>query len=164
MPVIIREAISDHERRLRLDELFFSTTDRKGIIRSGNQVFARISGYPREALIGQPHNMVRHPDMPRAVFRLLWEQLQAGNAISAYVKNRAADGSPYWVLATVDQAADGYVSVRMSPSSPLFEAARAVYTDVLAVEREVEGGDLRRRKASIEAGMRRLLERLAAAG
>ncbi len=154
----------DRERRFDIDELFYSRTDGKGIIESGNEVFVRVSGYSREQLIGQAHNIVRHPDMPRALFRVFWERLQAGAAVSAYVKNLAEDGTYYWVLATADAAGDGFASVRTKPASDLFGAAKAMYADVLAVEQRVEGGDVRRRKAAIEAGVERLNELLAAAG
>ncbi len=160
----VAQTLVDHERRFDTDELFFSRTDRKGIIQSGNDVFVRVSGFTREQLVGQPHNVVRHPDMPRALFRVFWERLQAGDSVSAYAKNLAEDGSHYWVLATADAAGDGFASVRTKPASDLFAAAKAMYADVLAVERRVEGGDVRRRKAAIEAGVERLNELLAAAG
>ncbi len=160
----VAKAADNRERRFDIDELFFSRTDRKGIIRSGNEVFVRVSGYPRDELVGQAHNMVRHPDMPRALFRVFWERLQAGAGVTAYVKNRAEDGSYYWVLATADAVGDGFVSVRTKPASPLFATAKAMYADVLAVEKQVEGGDVRRRKAAIDAGVERLNELLAAAG
>ena len=89
------------ERAFGPHELFFSTTDRKGIIRSGNQVFVRVSGHPLETLLGAPHNIIRHPDMPRAVFQLLWSYLDQGKPFAGFVKNMAADGCYYWVMALV---------------------------------------------------------------
>ena len=65
------------EQPFEIDELFFSATDRKGIITSGNSVFVRVSDYSREELVGRAHNLVRHPDMPRAVFQILWDYLEA---------------------------------------------------------------------------------------
>ena len=85
---------------LNSEELFFSRTDEKGIILSGNDIFVKVSGYRREELIQNPHNIVRHPDMPKAVFKLFWQTIQAQQPICAYVKNMAADGSYYWVFAT----------------------------------------------------------------
>ncbi len=164
MSAVLASGADPVEARFDLDELFFSRTDTKGIITSGNDVFVRVSGYSKEELLGRPHNVVRHPDMPRAVFRVLWDRLQAGLDVAAYVRNRAADGSYYWVLATVDQAAGGFLSVRLKPSSELFALARSAYEDVLAVEQRVEGGDVRRRKAAIDAGVERLLELLDGAG
>src|SRR4051812_28520927 len=77
----------DRERAFDIQELFFSATDGKGIIRSGNDVFLRVSGLKRDELVGQAHNIVRHPDMPRAIFHLFWEYLTAGKPIASYVKN-----------------------------------------------------------------------------
>ena len=103
----------DRESPFEIDELFFSTTDRKGVITFGNDVFVRVSGHPRERLIGAPHNVIRHPDMPRAVFRLLWDYVLAGRSVVAYVKNMAADGAYYWVLALVTPIRGGFLSVRL---------------------------------------------------
>ena len=107
------------------NELFFSTTDQKGVITAGNQVFERVSGYALEDMVGRAHNIVRHPDMPRAVFRLLWDTIGAGRPIAAYVRNRAADGAYYWVMASVVPIAGGYLSVRLAPGSEHFQAAKA---------------------------------------
>lgn len=154
----------DRARPFAIDELFFSTTDARGVIRSGNDVFARVSGLELEDLVGKAHNVVRHPDMPRAVFRTFWDALGAGRGVAAYVKNLAADGAYYWVMAFAVPAAEGFVSVRLKPSSPLFEVAQRVYREVLAVERAVEGDDVRKRKPAIEAGVAKLHELLAAEG
>jgi PAS domain S-box-containing protein len=105
----------EHERAFGAGELFFSATDRKGIIRAGNDVFVRVSAYERDELIGRPHNIIRHMDTPRCVFKLLWEYLERREPIAAYVKNRAKDGGYYWVLAVVVPAGDGYLSVRVKP-------------------------------------------------
>ncbi|MFN8635353.1 MAG: PAS domain-containing protein [Chloroflexota bacterium] len=146
------------------DEIFFSTTDRKGRIRSGNRVFARVSGYSRAELIGSPHNVIRHPDMPRVVFRLLWQTIEAGKPIAAYVKNMAKDGSYYWVLATVVPCDGGYLSVRIKPTTGYFDAAQAVYEDLLAVEQQIEQDGPHRRDAAMAAAGVRLQERLQEAG
>lgn len=152
------------ERPFDIDELFVSTTDRKGHIRMTNHVFVRVSGYERDELIGRAHNVIRHPDMPRSVFRLFWQFLEAGNPVAAYVKNLAKDGAHYWVMAIAIPAGEGYLSVRLKPTSPLFTLAQEIYADVRAVEESVEGGDPRMRKVSIEAGAERLAARLAQAG
>jgi PAS domain S-box-containing protein len=124
----------EHERLFNLDELFFSTTDLKGIIQSGNEVFKRVSGYEYEELIGQPHNIIRHPSMPRAVFKLLWDYLNNGRVFAGYVKNMAADGSFYWVTALVVPIKNGYLSIRFKPSSPYWSAAKDVYAELLTIE------------------------------
>lgn len=155
----------DRERTFAIEELFFSTTDAKGIIRYGNKVFSRVAGYELEKLIGEPHNIIRHPDMPRAVFQLLWDTIQADRPIVAYVKNMAKDGSYYWVLASVLPCKGGYLSIRIKPSSPIFDVVKAVYADVLATERAVEAdGEPNALKRGIQAGLARTLELLKSKG
>lgn len=146
------------EREFNFDELFFSITDGKGLIRSGNSVFVRVGGYTLDELIGKPHNIVRHPDMPRAVFRLLWDYISEGKPIAAYVKNRAKDGGYYWVLATVTPMTGGYLSIRLKPSSPIFGVVREVYKDLVAFERQMEASQPR--KAVIDASLARLNAKL----
>ncbi|MEN0058763.1 MAG: PAS domain-containing protein [Bdellovibrio sp.] len=122
------------ENPFAFDEFFFSTTDERGVILFGNDVFVRVSGYAKEVLKGAPHSIIRHPDMPRAVFKLLWNTIQAGDPIAAYVKNLAANGNFYWVLAFVFPIEGGYISIRVKPSSALFEAAQQLYVATLDVE------------------------------
>ena len=118
----------------RFGELFFSRTDERGRILSGNGVFQRISQYSWDELIDKPHNIIRHPDMPRAVFWLLWDTLKRGNPIGAYVKNRAKDGRYYWVFAIVTPAEGGYLSVRLKPSSPVFQLVEQEYRALAEAE------------------------------
>lgn len=123
------------ERAFDISELFFSTTDRKGIITTCNEVFLRVAGFPPDELLGKPHNTIRHPEMPRCVFELLWEYILSGRPIGAYVKNRAKTGEYYWVYALASPAADGFISVRLKPITPYFDTVRKLYPDLLAVER-----------------------------
>jgi len=122
------------------DEIFFSTTDLKGIINSGNDVFARVSKYPIEEMIGKPHNIVRHPDMPKVVFKLLWDYIQRGKPIVAYVKNMAKDGSYYWVLAVVSPLFNEegevyrYISIRIKPTSDFFKTIQKLYKELIKAE------------------------------
>ncbi len=118
------------------EELFFSRTDSRGIILSGNTVFQRISQYGWDELIRKPHNIIRHPDMPKGVFYLLWHVIKQGKPIGAYVKNRAKDGRYYWVFAIVTPVEDGYLSVRLKPSSDFFGVVEGAYKTLLAYERE----------------------------
>ena len=134
----------DQERPFRSDELFFSTTDRKGIILNGNDVFVRVSGHALENLVGQPHNIIRHPDMPRAVFGLLWDYLDRDAPFAGYVKNMAADGCYYWVMALVAPAREGFLSVRFKPASPFFDVVRKLYPQLLATEHAAGQGNWRR--------------------
>lgn len=138
-----------------LDELFFSTTDAGGRIRTGNPVFTRVSGYDAAELAGRAHNVVRHPDMPRVVFRVLWDHLQAGEPVAAYVKNRTKDGRPYWVVATASPLSDGHLSVRFKPSGEHFPVVRDLYGELRAIEAEAEAAGASRAEA-IEASTARL--------
>lgn len=122
------------EALFALQELFYSRTDPRGVIRTGNTVFQRVSGYDWGRLAGAPHRIVRHPDMPRAVFHLLWQTIRKGDIIVAYVKNRTASGGHYWVLATVLPLPDGYLSIRIKPGSPVFAQVRKLYADLRAEE------------------------------
>lgn len=126
---------TDHEAVFAPHELFVSRTDGRGIIKAGNEVFARISGFTIEELVEQPHNIIRHPDMPKAVFKLLWDTLGRGEVIAAYVKNMAKDGSFYWVLATVFPFQGGYLSVRLKPTTSNLKVVEGLYREVLSVER-----------------------------
>lgn len=119
----------------KFHELFFSTTDERGIIKYGNDVFVSISGYAEDHIIGAPHNIVRHPDMPKAVFKLFWEFLKSGSPIAAYVKNLAADGSYYWVMAFAFPVQGGYLSIRFKPSSPLFQTVQELYQEIIKKEK-----------------------------
>lgn len=125
----------NQESRFEPHELFFSRTDKRGVIQSGNAVFVRVSQHSEEALFGAPHNLIRHPDMPKAVFRLFWDMIQANRPIGAYVKNMSKDGSYYWVFAAVWPIENGYLSLRLKPMSPLLEKVKGLYSAVLAKEK-----------------------------
>lgn len=151
-----RQFRCESEIPLDFNELFFSRTDERGKIQAGNEVFQRISGFSWPELLGKPHNIVRHPDMPRAVFRLLWDRLQQDKPTGAYVKNRAKDGRFYWVYAIITPIAGGYLSVRMKPSSALLPIVARAYADLLEMEKS-EG-------LSPPQSAERLLQRLSALG
>ena len=143
------------EREVPSDEFLVSKTDKKGIIKYANITFIKISGYSEEELIGKPHNIVRHPDMPRAVFKLLWNTIEKGEEFWGYVKNMAKDGSYYWVFAHVTPSYDlegkeiiGYTSDRRKPRKDAVERINKIYKDML--EAEKTGG--------IEAGIKKLQE------
>ncbi len=154
----------NESRPFEIHELFFSTTDRAGVIRSGNEVFRRVAGFDSvEELIGKPHNIIRHPDMPRAVFDLLWKHLLADQPIAAYVKNLATDGCYYWVVALAIPIADGFLSVRFKPSTPLFKQVQDIYRELREIELPAEGTPGLRQEAMERAGAR-LVEILAEKG
>lgn len=159
-----------HEGEQRLDELFFSRTDTSGRIRSGNDVFARVSGYPLEEMLGQPHSLVRHPDTPRAAFSFFWEVLGQGRPVAAYVKNRTKAGRHYWVMASAFPVEGGHLSIRLTPTSPLFAHVQELYRQVCAAEAAAErdldgdGAGSRRRDRVVAAGREALLSGLSAHG
>lgn len=152
------------EHAVRIEDLFFSTTNLKGIIQSGNSVFVRISGFTAADLLGAPHNMVRHPEMPRTVFKLLWDTIQARRPLSAYVKNISRDGKAYWVLANVFPVVVGgellkYISVRTKPLAGVFAEVPALYEAVRAAELAAPAGDkggMQAGAAAMQAGLARL--------
>lgn len=148
---MVRPEPRDTERPFHLHELFFSTTDERGVIVHGNKVFVRVSGYAEEQLIGAPHSIVRHPDMPRCVFQLLWDTIRSQQTIVAYVKNLASDGSYYWVLAVVTPFPGGYLSIRLKPSAPLFQQVKGLYGELLKTEREIEQRGVKERAMAIVA-------------
>ncbi|ADR34612.1 PAS sensor protein [Sulfuricurvum kujiense DSM 16994] len=122
------------EAKFENDELFFSITDRTSTILTGNEVFVRISGYKKEELIGQYHNIIRHPDMPRVVFKVLWDHINNDKPVVAYVKNQAKTGEYYWVLAAVFPLNDRFISIRIKPNSQIFAAVRELYFKLLMAE------------------------------
>lgn len=126
--------VRQEEVAFAFDELFFSRTDDRGIILSGNSVFQRISMYSWDELLKKPHNIIRHPDMPKAVFWLLWDTIKRKEPIGAYVKNKAKDGRYYWVFAIVTPIEGGYLSVRLKPSSPVFDIVQKEYSTLVAKE------------------------------
>ena len=124
------------EEPFGIAEVLISRTDARGVILAGNEVFRRVSGFDWARLIGAPHRVIRNPDTPRAVFWLLWQTLQTGEPIVAFVKNRSASGWWYWVLAVVLPVEDGYLSGSFKPSGPLFSQVRAIYDDLLTAEKD----------------------------
>ena len=131
-------AASEESRAFQIDELFFSTTDKKGLIGKANHVFMRVSAFSADELRNKPHNIIRHPDMPRVVFKVLWEYIEDSRPIVAYVKNRAKDGRYYWVVALVSPTAEGYLSVRFKPSSPLLSTVEGLYRHLRKIEKSIE--------------------------
>ena len=135
------------EKVMREDDFIVSKTDLKGRITYGNRIFMEFSGYSEAELIGTQHNIIRHPDMPRAVFKLLWDTIQAGRECNAYVKNMARDGSFYWVFANVtpnydkDGKITGYFSVRRKPKASGVKTAAGLYQAMLAAERQAGARD-----------------------
>lgn len=129
------------EHILQDSDVIVSKTDLKGRITYTNHIFRQISQFKEEELLGKSHNIIRHPDMPRCVFKLLWQQLQAGQEIFAYVKNICKNGDFYWVFAhvtpTIDDAGhiQAYHSLRRKPKSASIQAIEPLYQKLIAVEK-----------------------------
>lgn len=158
------ETIQGNERLFGAEDVFFSTTDLKGVIRNANQTFMTLARHSREEMVGAPHNIIRHDDMPAGVFKLMWDDLQAGRPVCTYVLNRAGDGRDYWVFATVTAIENGYVSVRTKPlDESAFATVREIYGRVRAREREVAEKGASRREVA-EKGAEALLAELDALG
>jgi PAS domain S-box-containing protein len=128
---------------MRADDFIVSKTDPRGRITYGNETFIEFSGYSEKELLGAQHNIIRHPDMPRGVFRFLWDNIRKGEEVFAYVKNMARDGSFYWVMANVtpDQDAQGrivgYLSVRRAPRRKAIAVVEGLYRQMLEIEKKV---------------------------
>ncbi len=146
------QAVTQREYIFPSGQILVSTTDLKGRILHANAVFVETSGYALEELLGQPHNILRHPDVPQEAFRDLWATIQAGQPWSGVVKNRRKNGDHYWVLANVTPLLDGgrpvaYLSVRSQPTREQIVAAEELYALMRA---EAAGGRPRHRLLSGE--------------
>lgn len=126
------------------EEIIVSKTDTTGRITYANDVFLRVAGFAEDEIIGQPHSIIRHPDMPRCVFKLIWDTIQSGTEVFGYVLNMAKNGDHYWVFAHVtptfraDRSITGYHSNRRKPDATQVERVRALYAELLAEENRHE--------------------------
>lgn len=128
------------ERFFDPGEIIVSKTDTKGRLVYVNELFLSIADYTEPEVLGQPHNIIRHPHMPRCVFKLLWDTISVGNELFAYVINRTKFGDHYWVLAHVtpnvnsDGEITGYHSSRRSPSRDAIDKIAPLYQQLLSEE------------------------------
>lgn len=134
-------AISGKETTFDDDEIIVSKTDLTGKLTYGNRTFYRMAGLSEKQCLGQQHNIIRHPEMPRSVFELLWTTLQSGKELFAYVNNRSSNGDNYWVFAHVTPSLDGsgnvvgYHSNRRVPSRAVLNThIIPLYKDLLKIE------------------------------
>jgi PAS domain S-box-containing protein len=156
------QPVNDHEYVLTENQSPMSRTDLHGNITFVNADFMEASGFSEEELIGQPHNLVRHPSMPSAAFADMWSYLKAGRSWTGIVKNRRKDGGYYWVMANASPMWEngsvvGYASVRMAPPASLLATVRAAYTHLAqgnADRLEIERGWV------VRAGVRGLWQRM----
>ena len=154
------------ERFFDEDDVIVSKTDMKGRITYANRTFLQVAGYTEAEILGQPHSIIRHPDMPRAVFKFLWDTIEAGQEIFAYVINRAKNGDHYWVYAHVTPSYDnsgrmiGYHSNRRVPDRHVLENSVIPLYRALCDEeaRHVNG------KEQLAAGYRMLVDTIAGTG
>ncbi|MBL4758614.1 MAG: PAS domain-containing protein [Rhizobiales bacterium] len=145
--------LTDTERHFGEDDLIVSKTDLKGHIIYANRTFLEISGYTEQEVMGQPHSLIRHPDMPRCIYKLLWDTIQKGEEIFAYVINRCKNGDHYWVYAHISPTTDtsgqvlGYHSNRRVPSRRILdEAIIPLYQELKTTEQKYQN-----RKQGLEA-------------
>ena len=148
------------ERVMRDNDFIVSKTDLKGRITYANKIFIEFSGYSQDELLNTQHNVIRHPDMPRAVFNLLWKTLESGQEFNGYVKNMSKDGGFYWVFANVTPSYDnnnkliGYYSVRRKPSAQAVSVIEPIYNEMLAAEKNAGA------KNAVDAATQLLLDKL----
>lgn len=130
------------EKVMRENDFIVSKTDTKGVITYCNRIFMEFAKYTEHELLGQQHNIIRHPDMPRSVFKLLWDTIKQKKEINAYVKNMAKDGSYYWVFANITPVMDdkgsiqGYYSVRRKPNDKKLDIVKKLYKSLLDEEKK----------------------------
>lgn len=158
---MLRPTPINRERFFDENEVIVSKTDLRGIITYANEIFCRVACYNEEELLRQPHSIVRHPDMPRCVFKYLWDSIEHGEEVFAYVKNLAKTGEFYWVFAHVTAtynehgAIIGYHSSRRCPDRDGLKTIEPVYAALLQEEKRYSD-----RKRGLEASYGLLLETL----
>ena len=133
----------DNEIKLNPKRYIVSKTDPKGIIEYGNDYFVEISGYTEAELIGQPHSIIRHPDMPKIVFKLMWDRINKAQNIMAVVKNLAKDGSYYWVVTEFEPKIDpitneilSHTAFRKAAPQKAVETMIPIYQKLIEIEKE----------------------------
>lgn len=135
-------SLSGKEIILHETDMIVSKTDTKGIIRYANDTFCRISGFPERKLVGSPHSIVRHPSMPRTIFKYLWATVKEGKETFAYVINRTAKNDYYWVFAHVtpsysaDRTIFGFHSNRRKINRSALDYIEPLYTSLLEIENQ----------------------------
>lgn len=155
---------SNQEYKLKPNEIIVSKTCTKGRITYANRPFMKISGYREPELLGLSHNIIRHPDMPRGIYYLLWKTLQSQQEFFSYFKNSTANGGYYWVLANItpdvrsNGSVAGYFSVRRCPNYAAIKQAKAWYQKMREIEKQTSANQ------APEASANWLLEEIAKSG
>lgn len=159
----IRQNVTGTERHLDSGAMLVSKTDVGGLITYVNSEFLKISGYEEHEVLGAPHSIIRHPAMPRSVFKLLWETISKGEEVFAYVINRAKCGDHYWVFAHVTPTVNrtgkiiGFHSNRRAPSRTAIDAISPLYDAVNVIEKSHD-------RYGVERGLEFLLSKIAKSG
>lgn len=140
------QPITQQEYSLPVDSLLVSKTDLEGNITYANEAFVEASGYHLDELLGQPHNLLRHPDVPAAIFKDFWQTLQAGKPWSQIVKNRRKNGDHYWVVASASPLFEqgkiiGYISVRRAASAEQIQQAQTAYQAIAQKQLKIVNGE-----------------------
>lgn len=137
-------SLTGTERFFTADEIIVSKTDLQGRITYANDLFLEIAGYTESDVLGAPHSLIRHPDMPRCIFKLMWDKLNDGQEIFAFVVNRCQNGDHYWVFAHVTPTFDergqkvGYHSNRRVPTRSAVEQVSSIYASLCKEENRHE--------------------------
>lgn len=133
----------ENEIKLNTKRYIVSKTDSKGFIEYGNDYFVEISGYTEAQLIGQPHSIIRHPDMPKIVFKMMWDRINKGQNIMAVVKNLAKDGSYYWVVTEFEPKVDpitneiiSHTAFRKAAPQNAIDTMVPIYAKLIEIEKE----------------------------
>lgn len=130
------------QKQMQKDDFIVSKTDLKGRITYTNKIFIDMAEYTEEELLGKPHSIIRHPDMPKAVFKYLWDTIQMKSEVFAFVINKTKNNNVYWVFANVTASLDsngniiGYYSVRRQPNPKALEIIKPLYKKMLEVEQK----------------------------
>ena len=137
----VKYKVENMTREMGENDFIVSKTDTKGRLTYVNKIFIDLAEYTEAELLGKPHNIVRHPDMPKTIFKLLWERIQNKEEIFAFVVNKTKNGNEYWVYANVTASLDergniiGYYSVRRKPNPQALEIIKPLYAKMLAAEK-----------------------------
>lgn len=140
-PFTIKATPTNNEHLLKKDDLIVTKTNLKGEITYANKTFLDICVFHESDILNQPHNIIRHPDMPKAIFRMLWNDLKRGDEFFGVVKNLCNDGGFYWVFANITPSFDatgkviGYFSVRRHVSKKLVNVMVDLYSQMVREEK-----------------------------
>ncbi len=139
---VIPDQITGREKKVASHQMLVSKTDAKGVIMFANDNFVDVSGYSMEELVGQPHSILRHPDMPRAIFYHMWDSIKHGNNIMAVVKNKTKRGDHYWVTTDFEIRRDregriqSYIAFRHAAPRHVVREIEPLYASMLEIEKK----------------------------